>query len=134
MDADVTAWGALIEQAKLTAGDFVIVTAASSSVDVAAFQVAKAVGATIIATTRTRAKRQALIDHGADHVVVTDEESLVSRVMEITHGAGAPCADPVGGPSFIPSPTVWREAASCSIWRAERSRRHFLCSRYCARA
>ena len=42
----VTAWGALIEQAKLTAGDFVIVTAASSSVGIAAFQIAKAVGAT----------------------------------------------------------------------------------------
>ena len=40
----LTAWGALIEQAKLTAGDFVIVTAASSSVGIAAFQVAKAVG------------------------------------------------------------------------------------------
>ena len=53
----VTAWGALIEQAKLTASDFVIVTAASSSVGIAAFQVAKAVGATVIATTRTRAKR-----------------------------------------------------------------------------
>ena len=38
----VTGWGALIEQAKLTAGDFVIVTAASSSVGIAAFQIAKA--------------------------------------------------------------------------------------------
>src|SRR3954466_7578899 len=56
----VTAWGALIEQAKLTASDFVIVTAASSSVGIAAFQIAKAVGATIIATTRTQTKRQAL--------------------------------------------------------------------------
>src|SRR5215472_12257026 len=35
---------------------------------------------------RTRAKRQALIDHGADHVVVTDEEDVVARVMEITRG------------------------------------------------
>ena len=99
----VTAWGALIEQAKLTASDFVIVTAASSSVGIAAFQVAKAVGATVIATTRTRAKRQALMDHGADHVVVTDEENLVARVMEITRGVGARVVfDPVGGPSFIP--------------------------------
>jgi NADPH:quinone reductase-like Zn-dependent oxidoreductase len=99
----VTAWGALIEQAKLSAGDVVIVTAASSSVGIAAFQIAKAVGATIIATTRTRAKRQALIEHGADHVVVTDEEDLVARVMEITRGVGARVVfDPVGGPSFIP--------------------------------
>src|SRR5262250_2262043 len=99
----VTAWGALIEQAKLSTGDFVIVTAASSSVGIAAFQIAKAVGATIIATTRTRAKRQALIEHGADHVVVTGEEDLVARVMELTSGVGARVVfDPVGGPSFIP--------------------------------
>jgi NADPH:quinone reductase-like Zn-dependent oxidoreductase len=99
----LTAWGALIEQAKLTAGDFVVVTAASSSVGIAAFQVAKAVGATVIATTRTRVKREALIHHGADHVVVTDEENLVARVMEITRGVGARVVfDPVGGPSFIP--------------------------------
>ena len=99
----VTAWGALIEQAKLSTGDFVIVTAASSSVGIAAFQIAKAVSATIIATTRTRAKRQALIEHGADHVVVTGEEDLVARVMELTSGVGARVVfDPVGGPSFIP--------------------------------
>ena len=42
----VTAWGALIEQAKLRQGDFVIVTAASSSVGLAAFQIARMVGAT----------------------------------------------------------------------------------------
>lgn len=99
----VTAWGALIEQAKLSTGDFVIVTAASSSVGIAAFQIAKAVGATIIATTRTSTKRQALIEHGADHIVVTDEEDLVARVMEFTSGVGARVVfDPVGGPSFIP--------------------------------
>jgi NADPH:quinone reductase-like Zn-dependent oxidoreductase len=99
----VTAWGALIEQARLSKGDFVIVTAASSSVGIAAFQIAKAVGATIIATTRTRAKRQALIEHGADHVVVTGEEDLVARVMGLTSGVGARVVfDPVGGPSFIP--------------------------------
>ena len=99
----VTAWGALIEQAKLSTGDFVIITAASSSVGIAAFQIAKAVGATIIATTRTRAKRQALMEHGADHVVVTDEEDLVARVMELTSGVGARVVfDPVAGPSFIP--------------------------------
>ncbi|HCT03864.1 MAG TPA: NADPH:quinone reductase, partial [Pseudomonas sp.] len=41
----VTAWGALIEQAKLTTGDVVLVTAASSSVGLAAFQIARSVGA-----------------------------------------------------------------------------------------
>ena len=93
----VTAWGALVEQAKLGEGDFVIVTAASSSVGLAAFQIARMVGATVIATTRTGAKRQALIDAGAHHVVATEEEDLVARVMEITDGQGARVVlDPVG--------------------------------------
>lgn len=102
--SNISRWGTyLVEQAKLTAGDFVIITAASSSVGMAAFQIAKAVGATTIATTRTRAKREALIAHGADHVVVTAEENLVARVMEITSGVGARVVfDPVGGPSLIP--------------------------------
>jgi NADPH:quinone reductase-like Zn-dependent oxidoreductase len=99
----VTAWGALIEQAKLTQGDFVIVTAASSSVGIAAFQIARSVGATVIATTRTGDKREALLCNGAHHVVVTEDEDLVERVMEITNGAGARVVfDPVGGPSFEP--------------------------------
>lgn len=95
----VTAWGALVYQAKLTKGDFVIVSAASSSVGIAAFQIANRVGATVIATTRTEDKRQALIDAGAHHVIVTDSEDLVKRVKDITNGTGARIAfDPVGGP------------------------------------
>ncbi len=99
----VTAWGALIEQAKLRQGDFVIVTAASSSVGLAAFQMARMVGATSIAITRTHAKKQALLDAGAAHVIVSDEEDIVERVMTITAGQGARVVfDPVGGPSFEP--------------------------------
>ena len=99
----VTAWGALIEQAKLRQGDFVIVTAASSSVGLAAFQIARMVGATSIAITGTRAKKQALLDAGAAHVIVSDEEDIVERVMTITAGQGARVVfDPVGGSSFEP--------------------------------
>jgi NADPH:quinone reductase-like Zn-dependent oxidoreductase len=99
----VTAWGTLVHQAKLGKGDFVIVTAASSSVGLAAIQIARKVGATVIATTRTSAKRQALLDAGAHHVVATDEEDLVKAVMAITGDKGARVVlDPVGGPSFEP--------------------------------
>ena len=100
----ITAWGALVHQAKLETGDFVIVTAASSSVGLAAFQVAHKVGATVIATTRTGAKKQALLDAGADHVVAIGEEDLfVERVNEITGGNGARVVfDPIGGPLFEP--------------------------------
>ncbi|AYG58156.1 zinc-dependent alcohol dehydrogenase family protein [Rhizobium jaguaris] len=97
----VTAWGALIEQAKLTADDFVIVSAASSSVGIAAFQVARSVGATVIATTRTSAKAAALGNAGAHHVIATAEEDLTARVMDITDGKGARVVfDPIGGPAI----------------------------------
>lgn len=99
----VTAWGALIEQAKLKQGDVVLVTAASSSVGLAAFQMARMVGATPVAITRTRAKKQALLDAGAAHVIVSDEEDIVEQVMALTDGKGARVVfDPVGGPSFEP--------------------------------
>ncbi|UXT52521.1 zinc-dependent alcohol dehydrogenase family protein [Agrobacterium tumefaciens] len=97
----VTAWGALIEQARLSAGEFVIISAASSSVGIAAFQIARSVGATVIATTRTSAKSKALLDAGAHHVVATAEEDLSARVAAITNGKGARVVfDPIGGPAI----------------------------------
>ena len=97
----VTAWGALVEQAKLSKGEFVLVTAASSSVGLAAFQIARMVGATSIAVTRTQAKKQALLEAGADHVIVSDEENIVEKVMALTDGQGARVVfDPIRGPGF----------------------------------
>lgn len=85
----LTAYGALVEFGKTQPDDFVVVTAASSSVGFAAIQIVKGIGATVIATTRTVAKKQALLDAGADHVVVTDEEDLERKVHQITKGKGA---------------------------------------------
>jgi NADPH:quinone reductase-like Zn-dependent oxidoreductase len=97
----VTAYGALIEDAKLGKGDFVLIPAASSSVGLAAIQVANYAGATPIALTRTSAKKQQLLDAGAAHVIATQETDLVQEVMRITDGKGARVAfDPVGGPDF----------------------------------
>lgn len=97
----VTAWGALVAQAQLRGGDFVIVSAASSSVGIAAIQIARSVGATVIATTRTRAKAQPLLEAGAHHVIATSEEDLAARVREITQGKGARVVfDPIGGPAI----------------------------------
>ena len=93
----VTAWGALVAQAKHTTGAFVLVCAASSSGGLAAFQLARSIGATTIAVTRTRAKQQALLDAGAHHVIVSDEENLVERVMQLTNSKGARVVfDPIG--------------------------------------
>lgn len=90
---------AIIEVADVGIGDGVIIPAASSSVGLAAIQLANWAGAISIAATRTSAKRDALLELGAAHVIATEEEDLVARVMEITGGKGARTAfDPVGGP------------------------------------
>jgi NADPH:quinone reductase len=97
----LTAYGALIEIAKLSAKDFVLVPAASSSVGIAALQIARQVGATPIALTRKRDKREALIQLGAAHAIATEEQDLVAEVLKITNGTGAQVAfDPVGGPTL----------------------------------
>lgn len=93
-----TAYGALVELSKVGAGDFVIITAASSSVGLAAIQIVKAQGGTAIATTRTSEKKEKLKALGADHVIATQEEDLPARVQEITGGKLARVVfDPVGG-------------------------------------
>ena len=93
-----TAYGALVPFGKVSHGDFVVITAASSSVGLAAIQIVKAEGGTSIAATRTAGKKAKLLELGADHVVVTDEENLVARVTEITGGKGARIVfDPIGG-------------------------------------
>ncbi|QCP52993.1 zinc-binding dehydrogenase [Trinickia violacea] len=97
----VTAYGALVEDAKVGKGDFVIIPAASSSVGLAAIQIANYAGATSIALTRTSAKRDPLLAAGAAHVIATDEVDMVSEVLRITEGKGARVAfDPIGGPNF----------------------------------
>ncbi len=90
---------AIIEIGKATVGDYVIVRAASSSVGLAAIQLANWAGAVPIAATRRSDKAAALKAQGAKHVVATEETDLVAEVMRITQGKGARLVfDPVGGP------------------------------------
>jgi NADPH:quinone reductase-like Zn-dependent oxidoreductase len=90
---------AIIEVTHATVGDYVIIRAASSSVGLAAIQLANWAGATPIAATRRSNKRQELLAHGAKHVIATEESNLVDEVMKITGGKGARIVfDPVGGP------------------------------------
>ena len=95
----LTAFGALIDIGQLKEGDVVVITAASSSVGLAAIQITKAAGALTIATTRGADKKQFLLDAGADHAIVTNEEDLAETVMAVTVGKGANLIfDAVGGP------------------------------------
>lgn len=97
--AYVTAYGGIAENGFVRPGDHVLITAASSSVGLAAIQTAHRIGAVPIATTRGAHKKQALLDAGAAHVIVTDDEDLPARVKEITSGEGVRLAfDPIAGP------------------------------------
>jgi NADPH:quinone reductase-like Zn-dependent oxidoreductase len=97
----ITAYGALVHFGRITRGDFVLLTAASSSVGLAAIEIAKAEGAISIAATRTSAKKAELLALGADHVIVTGEEDLAARVSEITGGKGPRIVfDPIAGPGL----------------------------------
>ncbi|WP_338426149.1 zinc-dependent alcohol dehydrogenase family protein [Sphingopyxis kveilinensis] len=97
--AYLTAYGALVEVAQIKAGDFVVVTAASSSVGIAAIQIANMVGARPIAVTRTSAKRAALVAAGAAHVVAFEEEAVAERLIAIVGSTGVRATlDAVGGP------------------------------------
>jgi NADPH:quinone reductase-like Zn-dependent oxidoreductase len=96
----ITAYGALIGDAKITSEDAVVIPGASSSVGLAAIQLTNSVGAKSIALTRSSAKRKHLTDAGAKYVIATEEEDLVKAINEITGGQGARVVfDPVGGPT-----------------------------------
>jgi NADPH:quinone reductase-like Zn-dependent oxidoreductase len=98
--AYTTAYGLLVEFGGVTPGDTVLINAASSSVGLAAIQVANHLGAVPIAVTRTRAKKQRLLDAGAAHVIPTEDVDLVAEVHALTGGRGVRLAvDAVMGPA-----------------------------------
>ncbi|MFC8303311.1 zinc-dependent alcohol dehydrogenase family protein [Specibacter sp. NPDC057265] len=99
----ITAYGGLVDLAGLIPGDTVVIPAASSSVGLAAIQIANMIGAKPVALTRTGSKRRQLIDAGAAAVIDTEEEHVVERLRDITGGAGVQVIfDPVAGP-LLPS-------------------------------
>lgn len=95
----VTAYGALIEYGDLKADQNVAIRAASSSVGLAAIQIANMVGAHPIALTRTSEKSDMLRSAGAKHVVATAEQDIVAELHRASEGKGIHIVfDPVGGP------------------------------------
>lgn len=89
---------ALITVGDIKRGDTVVITAASSSVGLAAIQIANAAGAIPIAVTRGSEKASGLRMHGAAHVVVSDNQDVTKAILDITGGRGANVAfDALGG-------------------------------------
>ncbi|GJI88929.1 zinc-dependent alcohol dehydrogenase family protein [Duganella hordei] len=99
----LTAYGGLIDIAGLAAGEPVVITAASSSVGLAAIQIANLAGAMPIAVTRHSDKAEALRQAGAHHVIASEEEDLAARLRGIAGAAGVRVVfDAVAGPLFEP--------------------------------
>ncbi|GAA2701467.1 zinc-dependent alcohol dehydrogenase family protein [Nonomuraea recticatena] len=95
----LTAYGALVEVGGMRPGDAVALNAASSSVGLAAIHTANRVGATPIAITRTSEKKERLLKEGAAEVIVSDEEDVAARLLDLTGGKGVEYVfDAVAGP------------------------------------
>ena len=94
----VTAWALLNDELALSQNDWVLQTAAGSTFGRLIVQLARRRGLRTINVVRRRSRARELLDLGADAVIVTEDESLVDRVREITAGKGVPAAiDSVGG-------------------------------------
>jgi NADPH:quinone reductase-like Zn-dependent oxidoreductase len=114
----LTAYG-LIQFGKMRKGTHVLITAAASSVGLAAIQLANAVGAIPIATTRNKNKEESLRQAGAKFVVNTSEADWAARVREATSGKGATLVfDPVAGPQFAQLGEAVRSEAMIFVYGA----------------
>jgi NADPH:quinone reductase len=98
-----TAYHCLVTRGRVQRGETVLVHGASGSVGLAAVHVAKLLGATVIATGRSRAKLEVVAEHGADHVLVTGSP-LRDQIKALTGGRGVDVVyDGVGGELSVES-------------------------------
>ncbi len=99
----LTAWVALVRRAALQPGETLLVHGASGGTGLAAVQLGRHLGATVIATGSSARKLEAARAAGARHLLVVDEGAagLSDAVKDLTDGAGADVVfDPVGGDLF----------------------------------
>ena len=98
--AYLTAYVALVRRANLQPGETLLVHGASGGVGMAAVDVGKLLGATVIATSASDAKLDKVIAHGADYAINV-AQGFRDKVKTLTSGRGADVIfDPVGGDVF----------------------------------
>lgn len=94
-------WFGFVDLAKLKPGESVLVTAASQCWGPYIIQIGKALGAKVIAATEHADDADYLRELGADAVILTEEQDLVSRVAKLTDGRGVDIVmDALGGPQM----------------------------------
>ncbi len=84
----LTAWQMVVERAKVRPGDTVLVQAGGSGVGVAAIQIAKLMGATVLTTASTERKLELARALGADHAINYKEQDFLAEVRRITDRRG----------------------------------------------
>ncbi|MGH6892720.1 MAG: NADPH:quinone oxidoreductase family protein [Dongiaceae bacterium] len=94
-----TSYLALVEQARLQAGETLLVHGAAGGVGLAAVEIGKALGAKVVATAGGPEKCAIAKAHGADHAIDYKAEDIRERVKELVGGADV-VYDPVGGAAF----------------------------------
>ena len=100
--AGLTAWRALVVDSRLQAGDTVLVLG-TGGVSIFALQMAKAMGARVIATTSSDTKKEHLLALGADQVInYKDQPEWGDVVLAATGGRGVDTVVEVGGPGTLP--------------------------------
>jgi len=107
-----TAYHALIDRGHLTPGEVLLVHGAGGGVGLAAVEMGKFLGATVIAAASSEEKLGVAQAKGADHLVLYGREPFRDAVKRITDGRGADVVfDPVGG-------AIFEESLRCIAWGA----------------
>lgn len=89
---------ALVDRAEIREGETLVVLGAAGGTGIAAVEIGKALGATVIACASSAEKLALAKARGADHVIDYSAENLRERLKELTRGAGVDVLyDPVGG-------------------------------------
>jgi NADPH:quinone reductase len=97
----LTVYFGLVRRARLGPGEWVLVTGAGGGIGSAGVQLAKALGARVIAVGQTEDRRGLALEQGADHAIEPGPEGFKERVMEVTDGHGADVVlESVGGELF----------------------------------
>jgi NADPH:quinone reductase len=107
-----TAYHALIDRGQLLAGEVLLVHGAGGGVGLAAVEIGKLLGATVIAAASSEEKLAIAKGKGADHLVLYSREPFRDAVKRITDGRGADVVfDPVGG-------EIFENSVRCINWGA----------------
>ncbi|ORY97757.1 hypothetical protein BCR43DRAFT_523878 [Syncephalastrum racemosum] len=103
-----TSYSALVLRAQLKAGEYCLVHAAAGGVGLCAVQIAKVLGAKVIATAGSPEKLEVAKRYGADYVINYRDKDWTEQVKKITNGKGADVVyDPVG---------LVEESTKCTAW------------------